>query len=180
MCRCGMLPGLRILVGMLRVRSRAVGGWLLAGGLLATSVVGACAEKKGALMLAITTDMKAPKDLNAVAVSITTNGLVKASFIGRVTPQGEIVFPGTLAIIEPDDKNATIRIRVMAFQNQKPRVIRDVRTTAPPDHRTSLLRVPLNFINDGKVAGDPLPASQLPPANPGTEGLSPPANATSR
>ena len=155
-----------------------IGGWLLAAGLLATTVVGACADKKGALMLAITTDMKAPKDVNAVAVSITTNGLVKASFIGRVTPQGDILLPGTLAIVEPDDKNAVIRIRVMAFQNQKPRVIRDVRTTAPPDGRTALLRIPLNFVNDGKVAGSPLPDGLVPDPVPGTEGLSPPASAT--
>ncbi len=169
----------RILVGMLRVSSRAVGGWLLAAGVLATAVVGACADKKGALMLAITTDMKAPKDVNAVAVSITTNGLVKASFIGRVTPQGDILLPGTLAIVEPDDKNAVIRIRVMAFQNQKPRVIRDVRTTAPPDGRTALLRIPLNFVNDGKVAGNPLPDGLVPDPAPGTESLSPPTSATS-
>jgi hypothetical protein len=164
---------------MLRVRSRVIGGWLLAGGLLATAVVGACADKKGALMLAITTDMKAPKDVNAVAVSITTNGLVKASFIGRVTPQGDILLPGTLAIVEPDDKNAVIRIRVMAFQNQKPRVIRDVRTTAPPNGRTALLRIPLNFVNDGKVAGNDLPNGLVPDPVPGTENLSPPASSTS-
>lgn len=156
-----------------------IGGWLLGAGVLATAVVGACADKKGALMLAITTDMKAPKDVNAVAVSITTNGLVKASFIGRVTPQGDVLLPGTLAIVEPDDKNAVIRIRVMAFQNQKPRVIRDVRTTAPPDGRTALLRMPLNFVNDGKVAGADLPDGLVPAATPGTEGLSPPASTTS-
>jgi hypothetical protein len=166
-------------MGMLRVRSRVIGGWLLGAGVLATAVVGACADKKGALMLAITTDMKAPKDVNAVAVSITTNGLVKASFIGRVTPQGDILLPGTLAIVEPDDKNAVIRIRVMAFQNQKPRVIRDVRTTAPPDGRTALLRIPLNFVNDGKVAGNELPTGLVPDPVPGTEGLSPSAGATS-
>jgi hypothetical protein len=164
---------------MLRVRSRVIGGWLLACGLLATAVVGACADKKGALMLAITTDMKAPKDVNAVAISITTNGLVKASFIGRVTPQGDILLPGTLAVVEPDDKNALIRIRVMAFQNQKPRVIRDVRTTAPPGGRTALLRIPLNFVNDGKVAGSDLPNGLVPDPVPGTEKLSPPATSSS-
>ena len=67
----------------------------------------------------------------------------------------------------------------MAFQNQKPRVIRDVRTTAPPDGRTALLRIPLNFVNDGKVAGSPLPDGLVPDPVPGTEGLSPPASATS-
>ena len=121
--------------------------------MLATAVVGACADKKGALMLAINTDMKAPKDVNAVSVTISTNGAIKHSFIGRVTPQGEVLLPGTLAIVEPEDKSAIIRIRVMAFQNQKPRVLRDVRTTVPPDGRTALLRIPLNFVNDGKVGG---------------------------
>ena len=40
-------------------------GLVVGRGLLATTVVGACADKKGALMLAITTDIKAPKDVNA-------------------------------------------------------------------------------------------------------------------
>lgn len=126
-------------------------------------------------MLAVTTDMKAPKDLNAVAVSISTNNKVKTSFIGRVTPQGDILLPGTVAIAEPDEKDATVRIRVMAFQNQKPRVIRDVRTTVPTGGRIALLRIPLNFVNDGKVVGDLLSKDLIPSPIPGSEALGPPA-----
>src|SRR6185436_5640427 len=76
----------------------------------------ACAQKKSGIMLAVTTDMKAPKDVNAVAVTVSTNGAIKHNVIGRVTPQGDILLPATLAIVEPDDPNASIRIRVMAFQ----------------------------------------------------------------
>ena len=158
---------------MLRVSSRAVAGWLLAVGVVGTALVGACADPKGAIMLAVNTDMKAPKDVNAVSVTISTNGAIKHSFIGRVTPQGEVLLPATLAIVEPEDKSASIRIRVMAFQNRKPRVLRDVRTTVPQGGRTALLRIPLNFVNDNSAVGEPLPAQNvLPDPIPGTGGTS--------
>jgi hypothetical protein len=164
---------------MFGIRSRKLGGWLLAGGVLATSVVGACADKKGAVMLAINTDMRAPKDVNAVSITISTNGAIKHSFIGRVTPQGEVLLPATLAIVEPDDASATIRVRVMAFQNQRPRVLRDVRTTVPTGGRTALLRIPLNFVNDGMVVGPSLPMGIVPDPFPGTGGETPPGGTSS-
>ena len=80
---------------------RAVGASMLTVGVVTTVVLGACADKKGALMLAINTDMRAPKDVNAVSVTISTNGAIKHSFIGRVTPQGEVLLPATLAIVWP-------------------------------------------------------------------------------
>jgi hypothetical protein len=136
-------------------------------------VLGACADQKGALMLAVSTDMKAPKDVNAVSVTISTNGAIKHSFIGRVTPQGEVLLPATLAIVEPEDKSASIRIRVMAFQERKPRVLRDVRTTVPSGGRTALLRIPLNFVNDAMVVGPSLPDGIVPDPIPGTGGGAP-------
>lgn len=156
-----------------RVSGRVVAGWLLAGGILATTLVGACADKKGGLMLAVNTDMRAPKDVNAVSVTISTNGAIKHSFIGRVTPQGEVLLPATLAIVQPDDPNATIRVRVVAFQERKPRVLRDVRTTVPTGGRTALLRIPLNFINDASAVGPTLPPNIIPDPFPGTGGGTP-------
>ena len=155
---------------MLTRSSRALGQWLLATGLVGTAIAGACAEPKGAIMLAINTDMRAPKDVNAVSVSISTNGAIKHSFIGRVTPQGDVLLPATLAITEPEDKSASIRIRVMAFQDRKPRVLRDIRTTVPTGGRTALLRIPLNFVNDASAVGEQLPPGVVPDAVPGTGG----------
>ena len=152
-----------------------IGGWAagaMTAGIVAAFVMGACADKKGAIILAINTDMKAPKDVNAVSVTVSTGGAIKHSFIGRVTPQGEVLLPATLAIVEPDDKNASIRIRVMAFQDRKPRVLRDVRTTVPSDGRTALLRIPLNFVNDGSTKSADLPDGIIPPPFPGTGGTS--------
>jgi hypothetical protein len=162
---------------MLGIRNRTVGGWLLAGGVLA-AVVGACADKKGAVMLAINTDMRAPKDVNAVSITISTGGAIKHSFIGRVTPQGEVLLPATLAIAEPADAAATIRVRVVAFQDTRPRVLRDIRTTVPTGGRVALLRIPLNFVNDGKVVGAPLPPGIIPDPVPGT-GSETPSGGTS-
>src|SRR5688572_3343873 len=131
----------------------------------------ACSGDKSAIMLAVNTDMKAPKDVNAVSVTVSTNNTVKHNVIGRVTPQGDILLPATLAIVEPDEPNASIRIRVMAFQERKARVLRDVRTSIPTGGRVVLLRIPLNFVNDGSTQGT-LPDNSLPPANPGTGGSS--------
>ena len=142
-------------------------GWVLAAGGLLAMASPACASKKSGLMLAVTTDMKAPKDVNAVGVTISTNNVVKYSTVGRVTPDGDILLPATLAIAEPDDPNATLRIRVVAFQEQKARVLRDVRTSIPPGGKVSLLRIPLSFINEGSVTAQ-LSADALPAKKNGT------------
>ncbi len=148
--------------------------WLGVGLALASLAIAggsnqACGGKKSAIMLAVNTDMKAPKDVNAVSVTISTNNTVKHNVIGRVTPQGEILLPATLAVVEPDEENASIRIRVMAFQERKARVLRDVRTSIPAGGRVVLLRIPLNFVNDGSTQGT-LPDNVLPAPNPGTGG----------
>lgn len=121
-----------------------------------------CGTAKGALMLSITTDMKAPKDVNAVSITISRDGAVRFNAVGRITPEGDVLLPATLAIAEGDDAGGVIRIRVMAFQERRARVLRDVRTSIPSGGRVALLRLPLNFVNDGSVKGE-LPASALPP-----------------
>lgn len=121
----------------------------------------ACAEKKGGLFLAVTTDMRAPKDVNVISVAIQINNEVKYNFVGRVTPEGEVLLPATLAIAEPDDPAAAIRIRVIAFKDTAPRVLRDVTTTSPRAGRIALLRMPLLFVNDGSARGA-LPEANVP------------------
>lgn len=121
-----------------------------------------CGAKKGGLMLAITTDLQTPKDISVVSLTIKSGSAVKHNIIGRVRPDGTVEMPGTIAIVEPDDPNLTIRVRVIAFQDRKPRVLRDIRTTVPRAGRTALLNVPLTFVNDGSATGE-LPAQFLPP-----------------
>jgi hypothetical protein len=132
-------------------------------GLAAASLVAAAScssPSKGSLVLAISTDMQTPKDIDVVSVFISTNSVPKLDFLGRVAPDGTVAMPSTLAILEPDDPNAQVRIRVTAFLQQKARVLRDVVTTVPHE-RTALLRVPLSFLDDGTASGT-LPSQFVP------------------
>jgi hypothetical protein len=134
--------------------------------LSAATLPGGCsAPSKGALILAISTDMQTPKDIDVVSVYITTNGAPKFNYMGRVLPDGTVSLPSTLAIVEPDAQGAEIRVRVIAFQTQpsgdaSARVLRDVLTTVP-HQRTALLRVPLSFLDDGSGMGK-LPSMYVP------------------
>jgi hypothetical protein len=122
----------------------------LGAGYLAT--VACSAPQKGALVLAVSTDMQTPKDISVISIFITTDSVVKFDYLGRVLPDGTVSLPATLSIVEPDTQGAPVRIRVIAFQEQKARVLRDVLTTVPHE-RTALLRVPLNFLDDGSGQG---------------------------
>jgi hypothetical protein len=131
---------------------------LAAGSLLAGA---SCSSpSKGSLILAISTDMQTPKDIDIVSVFVSTDSVPKLDFLGRIGPNGTVTLPSTLAIVEPDDPNAQVRIRVTAFQEQKARVLRDVLTTVP-HQRTALLRVPLSFLDDGSGVGT-LPPQFVP------------------
>jgi hypothetical protein len=142
-------------------RSRAsVVRALPAAAVLLGAAASCSAPSKGALVLSITTDMETPKDINIVSVFVSTNGVPKFDFLGRVSPQGLVTLPSTLAIVEPDDPSAQVRIRVTAFEDQKARVLRDVVTTVPHE-RTALLRLPLSFLDDGSAVGT-LPAQFVP------------------
>jgi sulfatase modifying factor 1 len=124
------------------------------------------APGKGALILAISTDMQTPKDIDVVSIFVATNGVPKFDYVGAVLPNGTVALPSTLAIVEPDDPSAQVHIRVIGFQTQgadeNARVLRDVLTTVP-HQSTVLLRVPLSFLDDGSGTGT-LPATYVPNA----------------
>ncbi len=115
-------------------------------------------------MLAISTDMQTPKDIDVVSVFIATDGVAKFNYLGRVLPNGTVALPSTVAIVEPDDPDAKVRIRVTAFQEANARVLRDVLTTVP-HQETALLRLPLNLLDDGSGKGTIPP--MLVPLGPG-------------
>src|ERR1019366_4092198 len=118
-------------------------------GLALVATASCTSPSKGALVLAISTDMETPKDIDVVSVFITTNSVVKFDYLGRVLP---------------DAPNAQVRIRVIGFQEQTARVLRDVLTTVPHAQR-SLLRLPLNFLDDGSGQGSL--SANLVPLGPG-------------
>ena len=146
--------------------------WLtpLVGVVCLVSSTSCSAPAKGGLVLAISTDMQTPKDISVISVFVTTDSVVKFDYVARVLPGGTVALPATLALVEPDNPNAQVRIRVIGFQEQNARVLRDVRTTVP-HARTSLLRLPLDFLDDGSGKGM-LTADLLPGPSGAPEGTS--------
>lgn len=118
--------------------------------------------EKGGLVLGTDTRMQVPKDVSYVSVTVFTNDALRFNTLGRVKPDGTLDLPATLAIIEPDDPNATVRIRLIAYQESKPRVLHDFRTTVPRSGRIAYLRLPLDYLDDGSVAGDLTPFLATP------------------
>src|SRR5580700_11605132 len=141
-------------------RGRPLARLLRVGAGCLAAAASCSAPGKGALMLAISTDMQTPKDLDVVSVFVESGGVVKFDYLGRVLPDGTLTLPSTLAIVQPENPNAQVHIRVTAFQTQgtqeNARVLRDVLTTVPTAG-TALLRLPLDFLDDGSGQGT-LPA----------------------
>jgi hypothetical protein len=133
---------------------------VLLGG-AATASLSCSAPSKGAIVLAISTDMQTPKDVDIVSVFVSSNSVPRFDYLGRVTPDGKVILPATLAVIEAEDPSAQVRIRVTAFQETQPRVLRDVLTKVPHG-RTALLRLPLDFLDVGSVRSGALPYKFLP------------------
>jgi len=135
-------------------------------------LAGACsASSKGSLVLAISTDMQTPKDIDVISLFVSEGTAVKFDYLAHVLPEGNLALPATLALVEPDDPSTSIQIRIIGFRQQTARVLRDIQTSVP-HQRTSLLRVPLDFIDDGSGSGT-IPDKDFPTATDGVaEGLS--------
>ncbi|NOU34850.1 MAG: hypothetical protein HOO96_43720, partial [Polyangiaceae bacterium] len=104
-------------------------------------------------MLAVSSDMAAPKDINFVGLTIKSGGREVFATRAEVGANGEVHFPATLAVLAPDDAKQPVRIRVIAYSNNTARVLRDMTVTVPPN-RTGQLRIALNFLSLGSGIGE--------------------------
>ena len=108
----------------------------------------------GGLMVAVQTDLVAPKDVTAVGLYISSDGKPLFADTRDTAPNGEVHFPATIAVIADANRpRAVIRVRAVAFaRDGKVRVLRDAVTTVPRG-RTGILRTPLLWINQGSGTG---------------------------
>ncbi|MBI2393807.1 MAG: hypothetical protein HYV09_29820 [Deltaproteobacteria bacterium] len=112
----------------------------------------ACSGKKNTeLVVAIDTDLRVPKDLNAVTVEIFANGQRIAGDTYDVGPSG-LRLPATIGLVPNDpDKLTPVDVIITGrFSSnpdetqRRPRVIRKARVTFARD-RVALVRMPLRF-----------------------------------
>ncbi len=138
-------------------KSASFVGVLMLGSVAAT-VIAACSGTTlpyaGGLMLAVQTDLVAPKDVAEVGLFISSDGRPIFSDTRAVAPSGVVEFPATIAVVaDPQRPKAAIKVRVVAFgRDGTVRVLRDALTTVPKG-RTGLLRMPLLWINLGSGSG---------------------------
>ncbi|HVH42403.1 MAG TPA: hypothetical protein VM925_08665, partial [Labilithrix sp.] len=129
----------------------AVSGMALALGVACT---GETLPYAGGVMVAVQTDLAAPKDVAAVGLYITSDGRPIFGDTRAVAPNGEVKFPATIAVLADAARpRAVVKIRAVAFKaDGEVRVLRDIITTIPKG-RTGLLRAPLLWINEGSGSG---------------------------
>ncbi len=134
-------------------------------------VGGGCSSKKapGALMLAFSTDLAVPKDVSAVGLYITASGrpihFGEYEAVDEGTGQYFVRFPSTFAVVSNGSASGSVRVQLVAFKKSPsgrvPFVMREALTTVPTD-RTALLRMPLQWLNQGGIVGTtPTPGSLL-------------------
>lgn len=114
---------------------------------LGIAVLVACEREtrpQGELILALQTDLKLPDDVSRVALQVKLDGVVKYSNAYDVGPGG-VKIPATLSLVDRENAASTVSIRLVALQVDKPRVLRDVVTTVPPN-RKALLRLPIQWL----------------------------------
>ena len=87
----------------------------------------------GAIMVAVQTDLVAPKDVSAVGLFISSDGRPIFSDTRDTAPNGEVHFPATIAVIgDASRPGAVVKVRAVAFtRDAKVRVLRDAFTTVP-------------------------------------------------
>jgi hypothetical protein len=127
--------------------------WLALGAL----VFAACAPKdkpRGELMIAISTDVAIPKDMNQVVVEVLNDNGTQQSFTYRILPEdlGKPM-PGTLALVPPNAGGQRVRVRLIAERDSgtggppTPRVVREATVNVPTD-RILTLPMPLRWLCD--------------------------------
>ncbi|MGZ3451267.1 MAG: LamG domain-containing protein [Polyangiales bacterium] len=132
---------------MLRLRNLAFAMTVTAG---AMSAGAACTAKKNTeLVVAVQTDLRIPKDLNAVNIKIVALGGTYFDQTFVVGPGG-VHLPQTIGIVPNDDKNLQpVDITVTGkfgadLASATDKVVRRVRVTFGKD-RVGLVRMPLRF-----------------------------------
>ncbi|XXX78730.1 hypothetical protein WMF30_08130 [Sorangium sp. So ce134] len=121
---------------------------------LALAAAGCSAPVTGELIVAIQTDMAAPKDLDHLELHVLSDGkpvISNARF--RLGPE-EVTLPATQGLTVSEDPGREIFIRARAILRDRTRVEHTVITTVPED-RVATLWMPLHFLCSEDEASPP-------------------------
>ena len=123
--------------------------------LLGLAATGCGSEKPlGSVMLAISTDLYVDKDVNRVDILVQPeHGPAQSTQVNLLPALEGQYLPGTFAIIEGSDPGEFVRVRLIARQGARTRVVREAALKVPRE-RTALLSMPIQWLCDGQVRQD--------------------------
>jgi len=104
---------------------------------------------KGQLMVVVQTDMPIPKDVDSIRIEISAYGNLLFGNNYGVGPGG-LLIPATLAIVAGEEPAVPVHIRLISWQNNTLRTLREAVTTVPKD-RIAMLRMPIQWLCDGQA-----------------------------
>ncbi|MEO8181283.1 MAG: hypothetical protein ABI895_20800 [Deltaproteobacteria bacterium] len=138
---------------MSQFRVRRPAFWALCSALCWALASLACGGKNelGSVMLAISTDMYVDKDVSRVDIIVQPeHGPAQSTQVNLFPALEGLLLPGTFSIIEGSDPGEFVRVRLVARQSDRARVVREAALKVP-QRRTALLTMPIQWLCDGRV-----------------------------
>ncbi|HEU4583115.1 MAG TPA: hypothetical protein VFS67_32870 [Polyangiaceae bacterium] len=123
--------------------------------LLGLAAAGCSSESpRGSVMLAISTDLYVDKDVSRVDILVQPeHGPAQSTQVNLFPALEGQYLPGTFAIIEGNEPGEFVRVRLIARQGERTRVVREAALKVPRE-RTALLTMPIQWLCDGRVRQD--------------------------
>lgn len=109
---------------------------------------------RGQLMIALSTDMSVPKDIDNIRVEVLRGG---GSVVHNQTywlepgSAGDTKLPATLAVVAGEHPGEAVEVRVIGARINDARVFSKVETTIP-EARVATLHVPMQWLCDGSAS----------------------------
>lgn len=116
------------------------------------------AKKRGQIMIAVTSDLSVPANMDEVVVEVLDEDGFKQSVYYPINPNpGGKPLPGTVAVVPPNSGGQRLRVRVIGQLNKgkaEARVLREALVMVPRD-RVGMLHMPIRWLCDGELDQDP-------------------------
>jgi hypothetical protein len=120
----------------------------VAGGLCLIGC-GGDVQRKGEIVLAVSTDMAIDADLDRVDVIVQRDsGKVYTRTVDLYPRASGLFTPGTYAIVAGDQDNETVRVSLVARRGKQARLVRELVTTLPKS-RVAMVPMPLQWLCEG-------------------------------
>jgi len=120
-------------------------------GSLARAASACSNQPNGALVVAVETDVPLPKDVDTIEIQVEADGSVQFDNPYAVG-SGHLLVPATLTLLPGSTVGEPVTIRLLAYQGNTVRMLRQTITTVPTT-RVATLLMPIQWLDFGMTTG---------------------------